>query len=139
MCTLHHEVVFPAPPSWIFAALVDAKRVAALTEQPATGEPVEGAAFSRFGDRVAGRHIELIPERRVVQAWRESAWPDGHYSIARIELRGELTSSLVGGVELLYGEGTRLVLDHAAFPESSKDDLERLWRGYWDKILGVFC
>jgi hypothetical protein len=35
---------------------------------------------------VLGRNIELIPNRRIVQAWRAKPWEGGIYSIAKSEL-----------------------------------------------------
>ena len=122
MSTIHQEVSFSAAPSRVYEALVDLQRFAEVTGAPASGDSTEGAAFSAFGGHITGRHVELVPGKRVVQAWRAKTWPEGVYSIVSFELRPE-------------GEGTKLVFDHAGFPEEAKDALSGGWQSnYWDNI-----
>jgi activator of HSP90 ATPase len=122
MSTIHQEATFPAPPARIYKALVDLKEFAAATGAPASGESAEGGAFTAFGGHITGRHLELVPDKRVVQAWRAKTWPEGVYSIVRFVLHAD-------------GKGTRLVFDHEAFPESEKEHLSGGWKTmYWDKI-----
>jgi activator of HSP90 ATPase len=122
MSTIHQEATFIAPPSRIYAALVDLKQFAEVTGAPASGDSTEGAAFSAFGGHISGRHLELVPDKRVVQSWRAKTWPEGVHSIVRFELHAD-------------GKGTRLVFDHQGFPEAEKEHLASGWRTmYWDKI-----
>ena len=122
MSNIHQEITLAAAPERVYRALVDGRAFAELTGAPASAEPNEGAAFSLFGGHITGRHIELVPDRRVVQAWRAKTWPEGQYSIARFELRAD-------------GKGTKLVFDHDGFPEDMKDHLASGWQAnYWDKL-----
>jgi activator of HSP90 ATPase len=122
MSTIHQETTFSAPPSRIYETLVDLKQFAAATGAPASGDSTEGAAFTAFDGYITGRHIELVPGRRVVQVWRAKTWPEGVYSIVRFELSPD-------------GKGTKLVFDHDGFPADEKDHLATGWRAqYWDKI-----
>lgn len=126
--TIHQEVDFPAPPARIYAILLDARQFAAFTKDKAEVRPEAGAPFKLFGGRIEGRNVELVPDRRIVQAWRPSYWPAGVYSIARMELTAR-------------GEGTRLVLDHAGFTEDKWQGFEEGWpKMYWEplrKYLGA--
>ncbi len=76
---------------------------------------------------ISGRNIELVPNRRIVQAWRVRDWGDGVYSIARFELNGQ--------------EETQLVFDHTGFPEDQREHLASGWHTrYWEPLrnyLGV--
>jgi activator of HSP90 ATPase len=102
--------------------LVDLQRFAEATGAPASGASTEGAAFSAFGGYITGRHLELVPDKRVVQAWRAKSWPEGVYSIARFELSSQ-------------GDGTKLVFHHDGFPEAETEHLASGWRAmYWEKI-----
>jgi uncharacterized protein YndB with AHSA1/START domain len=122
MTTIHQEVTFDAAPERVFEALVDATRFAELTGAPSTGEAKEGGSFSAFGGHITGRHVELVPGKRVVQAWRAKTWPEGLYSIVRFELADA-------------GGGTKLVFDHAGFPADMKEHLEKGWHSnYWEKL-----
>ncbi|HEV3189826.1 MAG TPA: SRPBCC domain-containing protein [Polyangiaceae bacterium] len=122
MPTIHQETTFPAPPSRIYKVLVDLNEFAQATGAPTSGGSTEGAAFTAFGGHITGRQVELVPDKRVVQAWRAKTWAEGVYSIVRFELHAE-------------GKGTKLVFDHDGFPEDQKEHLSSGWRAmYWDKI-----
>jgi Activator of Hsp90 ATPase homolog 1-like protein len=54
---------------------------------PANIDPAAGGAFSMFGRVIMGRNIELIPNQRIVQAWRPTRWDPGVYSIVKFELK----------------------------------------------------
>jgi len=106
----------------VYRSLVDSGAFAELTGAPASGDAIEGAALSAFGGHITGRHVELVPDRRIAQARRAKSWPEGVYSIARFELRAD-------------GSGTKLVFDHDGFPEDMKEHLTGGWQAnYWDKL-----
>lgn len=122
MPNIHQEVTVGAAPARVYQALVDSTRFAEITGAPASGAATEGAAFSVFGGHITGRHIELLPGQRVVQAWRAKTWPEGCYSIARFELQPQ-------------GAGTKIVFDHDGFPEDMREHLATGWQtNYWDKL-----
>ncbi len=120
---IHQEVVFQASPRRVYEALTDAKHFSAFSGgAPAEISREAGGPFSCFGGQITGRTIELVPNQRVVQAWRAGNWNDGIYSIARFELKGE-------------GAETRLVFDHAGFPEEQRSHLEGGWPAmYWEPL-----
>ena len=120
---IHQEVVIQASPKQVYKALTDATEFSAFTGgAPATIEREAGGAFSCFGGMVVGRNVELVPDRRVVQAWRAGNWPDGVYSIARFELTAQ-------------GKGTKLVFDHDGFPDDQRPHLEGGWQAmYWGPL-----
>jgi len=66
--------------------------------------------------------VELVRDRRVVQAWRAKTWPEGLYSIVRFELSAD-------------GAGTKLSFDHEGFPADQAEHLAKGWHSnYWDNI-----
>ena len=77
-------------------------------DKPAEISREVGGAFTLFGGYITGRHIELVPNERIVQAWRAGGWDPGIYSIARFEL-----------VE--QGSGTKIVFDHTGFPKGEAE------------------
>ena len=98
MPDLHQEVTFNAPAAKVYRALLDSAQHAAFTGAPAEISSAEGGAFSAHGGMVHGRNVALVPNARIVQAWRIKNWPEDVFSIARFELCEE-------------GDKTRLVFD----------------------------
>jgi uncharacterized protein YndB with AHSA1/START domain len=126
---LHQEVVIHAPPARIYDALLDSKSFAAFTRMPARIDRRAGGATWMFGGLVAGRNIELVPGKRIVQAWRTTEeWQPGIYSLVRFELRPR-------------GSGTLLILDQTGFPPGNYAHLNAGWGPrYWqplDKFLAA--
>ena len=75
-----------------------------------------------FGGFIVGRHIELVPNERIVQAWRVAYWKPGEFSIARFAL-----------VE--QGAGTKIVFNHMGFPNGDAEHLVEGWHGnYWEPL-----
>jgi activator of HSP90 ATPase len=125
--TIHQEVVLKAGRKRVYEAFMDDKQFTKATGDPAEMKAEPGGAFSLFGARIKGRNIELVPNERIVQAWRSEGWPAGVYSIARFEL-----------VE--QGSGTRIVFDHTGFPVGDAESLAIGWQGhYWDSLQKYFA
>jgi activator of HSP90 ATPase len=81
-----------------------------------------GGAFSTFGGLIVGRQIELVPDTRIVQAWRPAYWEPGVYSLVKFELSDS-------------GAGTKLVLDHRGFPDGDGKTLLEGWnKNYWQPL-----
>jgi activator of HSP90 ATPase len=120
--SLHQEITFNANPQRIYEALLDSKQFSAFTRLSAEIEPKAGGAFTMFGGLIVGRNVELIPNQRIVQAWRPTHWDPGIYSIVKFELEG-------------LGSETKVVLDHTGFPEGEFDSLNTGWKPrYWDPL-----
>jgi activator of HSP90 ATPase len=103
--SIHQEVDLMANPARIYEALMDEKQFSAFTRGAAHIQREAGGEFKLFGEMpgirgVTGRNVELVPNERIVQAWRASEWPSGVYSIVRFELTA-------------YGPATRIVFDQA--------------------------
>jgi activator of HSP90 ATPase len=120
--SLHQEIALNASPARIYAVLLDSKLFAAFSGLPAEIDPKAGGAFSMFGKMILGRNVELIPDKRIVQAWRPASWNPGEYSIVRFELAGQ-------------DSRTNLILDHTGFPEGKFADLDSGWHErYWEPL-----
>lgn len=81
-----------------------------------------GGQFTIFGGHIIGRHLELVPDERIVQAWRVVDWEPGIFSIAKFAL-----------VEA--GPQTRIVFDHIGFPTGLAEHLAAGWKAhYWEPL-----
>ncbi len=68
------------------------------------------------------RHVEHVPNERIVQAWRTGGWAPGVYSIVKFEL-----------VE--QGSGTKTVFDYTGFPKGEAAVLASGWKAhYWEPL-----
>jgi activator of HSP90 ATPase len=120
--SLHQEIQLNAAPERIFDVLLDSKQFAAFTGMASTIDPSAGGAFHTFGGLIEGRNVELVPNQRIVQAWRPTHWDPGVYSVVHFELKAS-------------SSGTMLVLDHTGFPEGEFDHLNPGWYlRYWDPL-----
>jgi activator of HSP90 ATPase len=119
---LHQETAFKASPQRLYDLLLDSKLFAAFTGMPAEIDRKPGGAFKTFGGLIEGRNVEIIPNQRIVQAWRPSHWDPGVYSIVRFELKPQ-------------GSDTVIILDHTGFPEGKYDSLNAGWPlRYWEPL-----
>jgi activator of HSP90 ATPase len=137
--SIHQEPVFTVSSKRIYEALTDAKQFTRviqlsgalqamhLPDKPAEISSEAGGTFALYGGYITGRHVELVPNARIVQAWRAGGWPAGIYSIARFEL-----------VE--QGSGSKIVFDHTGFPKGEAESLASGWRAhYWEPLAKVLA
>jgi activator of HSP90 ATPase len=136
---IHQETTYKASPQRVYEALTDSAQFqkvelasGAMKPEDLNGTPAKistepGGAFSLFGGYITGRQIELVPAKRIVQAWRPGHWPAGWYSIAHFELVAD-------------GAGTKIILDHLGFPVGDADSLASGWQAhYWDGLTKFFA
>ena len=124
--TIHQEIDFTANPQRLYEALLDTKQFTAFSGRPAEINRNIAGPFSVFGGHIIGRNLELVPNQRIVQAWRVVTWPEGVYSIVRFELKAQ-------------GSATHLVFDHIGFPEGLHDHLAEGWESnYWALLKNYF-
>jgi activator of HSP90 ATPase len=119
---IRQTVSFQKSPEKIYKVLTSATEVGEMTGAPAEISEDEGGAFSCFGGQITGRHIELRPNKRIVQAWRAGPWEEGVYSIVKFDISKS-------------GTGSTVTLDHTAYPEGSSEHLEGGWhKMYWEPL-----
>lgn len=132
---IHQEPVFKASPQRVYQALTDPRQFDRVVQIIAAKEPrislaksptrisrEVGGAFSLFGGIIVGRHVEMVPNQRLVQAWRVAYWAPGIYSIAKFEL-------------LEQGSETKIIFDHTGFPQGRAQDLASGWKAhYWEPL-----
>ena len=122
---IHEEFDLQAAPQRVYEALLDDKQFASFSGARAQIHREAGGTFEMFGGLIVGRNVELIPNQRIVQAWRPASWPAGVYSIVRFELRAD-------------GSGTHVTLDHTGFPPDLREHLQSGWQANYIGPLKKF-
>ena len=132
---IHQEVTFAASPQAVYEVLTSTARFDAVTRLSdavtllsapgarATRIPARpGGAFVLFGGYITGRHVEMVPGERLVQAWRTGRWSAGQYSIVTFNLAPA-------------SAGCHLRFDHRGFPPGEGASLAYGWRvHYWEPL-----
>ena len=124
MCkTIKQRVKFKAPPAKIYELLADSEKHSAITGRKAIISGSVGGTFSTSENDVTGINVDLVPGRRIVQAWRHRRFPEGVFSMAAFTL----TPTSDGGTEL--------VLTHRGVPKDLIPETEQTWREqYWSRM-----
>jgi len=124
MCkTIKQRVKFKAAPAAIYDLLADSEKHTAVTGKKAIISEKIGGTFSTSGNDVTGVNVDLVPGRRIVQAWRHRRFPEGIFSMAAVTL----TPTADGGTEL--------VLTHRGVPKHLIPETEETWREqYWSRM-----
>jgi activator of HSP90 ATPase len=97
---------------------MDSKKHARFTGDKAVISRKVGGKFSVFDGYSEGANLELVPDVKIVQSWRASDWPEGHYSQA------SFTFKEIPG-------GTRLSFIQTGVPAKQYDDISQGWRDYY--------
>ena len=132
---IHQEVSFDASRRRVYQALTVTKQFDGVTRlsdgkellaapgaKPTAISDAVGGPFVLFGGYITGRHLELAPAERLVQAWRAASWKPGEYSVVTFALLGD-------------GAKTKLVFDHRGFPEGDGAHLASGWHAhYWEPL-----
>jgi len=120
--TIHQTVEFNAPAHDIYEMLMDSDKHAAFTESPAEISKEVGGSFTAYGDYIEGTNTELSPDKKIVQSWRASDWPDEHFSTATYELSEQDGKTIV-------------TFTQENVPDDFMDDIAEGWNDYyWDKM-----
>ncbi|TKD72295.1 SRPBCC domain-containing protein [Pseudalkalibacillus hwajinpoensis] len=123
---IHEELTYKTTPEHLYNTLLDSEKFSEATGAHARIEPNAGGVFSLFEGEIEGMTVELVPNERIVQAWRANNWDAGDYSIVKFDLKAD-------------GDQTLLVFDHIGFPEQYEDDLIGGWKEhYWSRLEKYF-
>ncbi len=133
--SLHQELVFQANRKRIYEIFTSTAQFDKMTHDIQAREggtasathPTEishdvGGTFSLFGGRIVGRHLELVPDERIVQAWRVAYWKPGVFSIVRFDFTEQ-------------GAETKILFAHTGFPQGDAENLLHGWKiHYWEPL-----
>jgi activator of HSP90 ATPase len=125
--TITQRVVIPALPDEVYEAFTNAKKHSEVTGGKATGNPTIGSKFTAWDGYILGKNLELEKDKKIVQEWVTSDWPQG-YPPSKLEL----TFREVGGK-------TELTMVHSDVPAEREDELKQGWIDfYWEPLKAHF-
>lgn len=110
---------FKCPPMELYNVLTQPELVHFFTRAEAKIEADIGGKFSILGGQISGEFTELVPNRKIVQKWRFTTWPEAHYSKVVIQLDDK-------------GDSTELRLSQTGIPSA---DLEKTKEGWQRNIF----
>ena len=132
---IRQEVMLDASPQRVYQALTSTQDFDMITRlsdgavllnaagaKPTSISTEVGGSFTLFGGYITGRHLEMLPNERLVQAWRAGSFKPGGYSIAAFYLTAA-------------GSKTRLNFEHRGFPDGNGVSLAHGWYAhYWEPL-----
>ena len=116
--TIRQSVTFRASPHEVYETIMDPKKHSELTGSKARINNKVGGKFSIYDGDIEGVNLELVPDQKIVQSWRYSDWPEGHYSRATFELKK-------------VSQGTQLTFIQTEVPEEHYEDIAQGWHDYY--------
>lgn len=122
---LKQVIEFKASPHELYETLMDSKKHSKFTGDKAEISRDVGGKFTAYGGFIEGTNLELIPDKKIVQSWRGSDWPEGHFS--KVVFSFEVTE-----------EGTKLTFTHDGIPADFFDDIKQGWEDFYWKPMKKF-
>jgi len=120
--TIRQSITFKASPHEVYEALMDSRRHAKFTGEKARISRKVGGKFMAYGGYIEGVNLNLLPDRKIIQSWRGSDWPEGHYSKATFSLKK-------------VKKNTRLTFTQVGVPDQYYQDIRQGWRDYYWKPM----
>lgn len=111
--------VVPATPAVIYESWLDGKKHSAFTGGKATIQGRVGGRFTVWDGYAEGTTLALEQDRRIVQSWRASDFPDDSPD-----------STLEVSLEPTRG-GTRVTFRHSKVPDANAADLKQGWIDFY--------
>lgn len=119
---LIQTVGFDAGVDRVYRAIADSAEHTAFTGAPAELAAEAGGTFTTHGGAIEGRMLELVPNERLVQAWRPADWPAGAYSVVRYDFAGD-------------DDHAEITLTHTGLPDEALEPVAEGWNHrYWGPL-----
>lgn len=120
--SLKQVVLLPCGPKRAYDLLMVGRLHAAFTGDKASISTKKDGLCSAYDGYIEARNVELVPGKKIVQAWRTSEWPEGWWSTATWTFA-------------LAREGTRMTFVQTRIPTDKFESIKSGWiEHYWDKM-----
>jgi activator of HSP90 ATPase len=115
---ISQTVYFSATPHQVFEAFLDEKKHADFTEANAKIDRKVGGKFSVWDGYASGSNKVLVKDKKIVQSWRASDWPENVESEITLELYPEKNK-------------TKLIFTQTGVPKNFVEDVKSGWQDYY--------
>ncbi|MEW5816391.1 MAG: SRPBCC family protein [Spirochaetota bacterium] len=113
------KATFPVTQEELFAAWLDGEVHGEMVGAGAEINGVVGGRFSISDGYITGETVELVPNKKIVQHWRTTEFPEGaEDSILEITLESS-------------GKETTMRMVHTRIPDGQGDDYKKGWQEYY--------
>ena len=120
--TITQTVLIKAPPHDVFELIMDEEKHGKLTHSKAVVSRKIGGEFSIYDGELTGKNLELELDKKIVQFWRASDWPKGHFSTIAFNLEK-------------VKNGTRINFVQDGVPDEFVKEISDGWKTYyWDPM-----
>ena len=122
--TIKQTVIFKATPSEVYGLIMESKKHASFTGQPASISKKQNGKFTVYGGYCHGHNLELKEGKKIVQAWHfaQAGWPEDHFSICIFVFEAS-------------PKGTKLRFTQSEIPEYKVESLKEGWKEfYWQPM-----
>jgi activator of HSP90 ATPase len=119
---IRQSITIKAKPHEVFETLMDSQKHSRLTGHKAYISRRVGGRVEINDEAITGRNIELIPDRKIVQTWRDSRWPQEYHSTVTFLLDQ-------------YNDETKLTFVQTGVPAEDYESLKQSWyENYWKPL-----
>lgn len=123
--TIKQKVVFKATSHEVYEALMDSKKHSNFTESKAEISREVGGKINAYDGYIAGKNLELVQDKKIVQEWRGKDWPKNHYSKAIFLLKKNKNGAL-------------LEFTQEGVPEDNYKSIKQGWHDhYWNPMKNM--
>ena len=120
------SAIIPASPQEVYHAWLSSKGHSAMTGSAASVSDQVGGEFEAWDGYIHGKNIELVPNQRIVQAWRTSEFSDD-----------EPDSQIEITLEPVEGQ-TKLTLKHTGLPPHGGQYEDGWVESYFEPMKAYF-
>ena len=120
------SAIIPASPQEVYHAWLSSKGHSAMTGSAASVSDQVGGEFEAWDGYIHGKNIELVPNPRIVQAWRTSEFSDD-----------EPDSQIEITLEPVEGQ-TKLTLKHTGLPPHGGQYEDGWVESYFEPMKAYF-
>lgn len=123
MDSLSVSTLLPATPKQVYDAWLSSKGHTEMTGGESKGNAKVGSVFTAWDGYIEGKNLELEPNKRIVQSWRTSEFPEDADD-SRLEITLEKVK-----------DGTKITLNHTNIPKGQGKQYKQGWHDHYFKPM----